>query len=79
MDRSIIDGLQRIVEKAHVITDREQMQNYLADAADGNLYIHIMKREGGAPEFVETLRNQLYRVAIDAGGVITGEHGTGKI
>jgi glycolate oxidase len=38
-----------------------------------------MKREGDTPEYVETLRNQLYKIAIDAGGVITGEHGMGKI
>jgi glycolate oxidase len=48
-------------------------------AADGNLHIHIMKREGDTADYVEALRNEIYRVAINAGGVITGEHGMGKI
>ena len=28
---------------------------------------------------MKALRNEIYRIAIDAGGVITGEHGIGKI
>lgn len=47
-------------------------------AADGNLHIHIMKRRGQDLESVAKLRNEIYDVTIELGGVITGEHGIGK-
>jgi glycolate oxidase len=30
-------------------------------------------------EYIETLRNEIYNVGLELGGVITGEHGIGKI
>jgi len=48
-------------------------------AADGNLHVHIMKKEGEGAKYVEDLRNEIYEIATRAGGVITGEHGIGKI
>jgi glycolate oxidase len=48
-------------------------------AADGNLHVHIMKREGEDLEYIEKLRNEIYKVGLELGGVITGEHGIGKI
>jgi glycolate oxidase len=48
-------------------------------AADGNLHIHIMKNGEGNMEYVERLRNEIYKISIEAGGTITGEHGIGKI
>lgn len=47
-------------------------------AGDGNLHIHIM-RDAGSMELVEKLRHEIYMAAIELGGVITGEHGVGKI
>jgi glycolate oxidase len=49
-------------------------------AADGNLHVHIMKKgEGEGLEYVKNLRNEIYKVGLELGGVITGEHGIGKI
>lgn len=48
-------------------------------AADGNLHIHIMKAKDGGTEHVERLRKEIYKIAIELGGAITGEHGVGKI
>jgi glycolate oxidase len=49
-------------------------------AADGNLHVHIMKKGGHEGlEYIETLRNEIYNVGLELGGVITGEHGIGKI
>lgn len=48
-------------------------------AADGNLHVHIMKGPTGEMEHVERLRDEIYGIAIRLGGVITGEHGIGKI
>ena len=47
-------------------------------AADGNVHVHIMKRSGNV-EAGEKMKDEIYRITIDAGGVITGEHGIGKI
>jgi len=48
-------------------------------AADGNLHVHIMKRQAGDLEYVKRQRDEIYGVAVRSGGVITGEHGIGKI
>ena len=44
-------------------------------AADGNLHIHIMRDQEA---IVDSVRDEIYRIAVKAGGVITGEHGIGK-
>jgi glycolate oxidase len=44
-------------------------------AADGNLHIHIMRNQ---EPIADALRDEIYGIAIKAGGVITGEHGIGK-
>jgi glycolate oxidase len=38
-----------------------------------------MEREGDTLDDMVALRNEIYKIAIDAKGVITGEHGIGKI
>jgi glycolate oxidase len=48
-------------------------------AADGNLHVHIMEAKDKDPNYVENLENEIYQIANSAGGVITGEHGIGKI
>jgi len=48
-------------------------------AADGNLHVHIMKEQGQGLGIADTVRDSIYEIATKAGGVITGEHGIGKI
>jgi glycolate oxidase len=48
-------------------------------AGDGNLHVHIMKEGIEDMEIVKKIRNEIYRSALKLGGVITGEHGIGKI
>jgi len=48
-------------------------------AADGNLHVHIMEAKDKGLNYVENLENEIYQIANSAGGVITGEHGIGKI
>jgi len=45
-------------------------------AADGNLHTHIMKKD---VENYEKIKSEIYEAAVSLGGVITGEHGIGKI
>lgn len=47
-------------------------------AGDGNLHIHIMK-DAGSMDLAEEIRRDVYIAALKLGGVITGEHGIGKI
>ncbi len=47
-------------------------------AADGNVHPHIMNVNGEAPDYFEELKDEIYRAALDMGGVITGEHGVGE-
>jgi glycolate oxidase len=75
-----VSELVTVVDRVEEIAKREKLfLPVFGHAADGNLHIHIMKREGDTADYVEALRNEIYRVALDAGGVITGEHGIGKI
>jgi glycolate oxidase len=75
-----VSELVTVVDRVEEIAKRDKLfLPVFGHAADGNLHIHIMKREGDTADYVEALRNEIYRVAIDAGGVITGEHGIGKI
>jgi glycolate oxidase len=48
-------------------------------AGDGNLHVHIMKENGKEPDYVEKVKRDIYEAGISLGGVITGEHGIGKI
>lgn len=70
-------GLMRVVEE---IAKRENAPlPAFGHAADGNLHVHIMKRQTGETEYVKRLRDEIYEATIRVGGVITGEHGIGKI
>jgi len=48
-------------------------------AGDGNLHVHIMKEEGKEPSYVTDVKRDIYLAGVHLGGVITGEHGIGKI
>jgi glycolate oxidase len=48
-------------------------------AGDGNLHVHLMRKEGQDLDQVGKLRNEIYKIATNAGGVISGEHGVGKV
>jgi len=48
-------------------------------AGDGNLHIHIMKEENKRPDYVTEIKTEIYESCVRLGGVITGEHGIGKI
>lgn len=48
-------------------------------AGDGNIHVHIVHEEGKNSEPAERLRNAIYEIVTKAGGVITGEHGIGKV
>ncbi|MEM3521349.1 MAG: FAD-binding oxidoreductase [Thermoproteota archaeon] len=45
-------------------------------AADGNLHAHVMKKD---IDKYEKIKSEIYEATINLGGVITGEHGIGKI
>jgi glycolate oxidase len=75
-----VSELVRVIDSIEEIAKRDKLfLPVFGHAADGNLHIHIMKRESDTPDYVKALRNEIYKIAIDAGGVITGEHGIGKI
>jgi len=46
---------------------------------DGNLHPHIMKTEGWTEEDYERVKEEIYKITIELGGTITGEHGIGAI
>jgi glycolate dehydrogenase FAD-linked subunit len=72
--------LEKVMEAIEdVATRRAAVLQVFGHAADGNLHVHIMKKEGEDAKYVEDLRSEIYEIAMRAGGVITGEHGIGKI
>jgi len=48
-------------------------------AGDGNLHVHIMKEKGKEPHYISKIKREIYKAGVSLGGVITGEHGIGKI
>jgi len=48
-------------------------------AGDGNLHIHVMREDGEVPKYVKEIKDEIYSAGIRLGGVITGEHGIGKL
>jgi glycolate oxidase len=48
-------------------------------AGDGNLHVHIMKEEGRDLEYYGKMKKEIYNAGVSLGGVITGEHGIGRI
>jgi glycolate oxidase len=70
---TVIDSIERIAKRDKLFLP------VFGHAADGNLHIHLMEREGDTLDDMVALRNEIYKIAIDAKGVITGEHGIGKI
>ena len=69
----LLDEMDKIAEKYGVV-----MPVY-GHAGDGNVHAHIMLEEGWTKKQYEKLREEVYKVAIKLGGVITGEHGIGEI
>jgi glycolate oxidase len=69
----LLDAIDEIAEryKTHIPV--------YGHAGDGNLHPHIMKEEGRGSEYVKKLKIEAYKATIELGGVITGEHGVGKI
>lgn len=48
-------------------------------AGDGNLHVHIMKEGVKDMDMADAIKNEIYSAAVKLGGVITGEHGIGKL
>jgi len=48
-------------------------------AGDGNLHLHIMRKEGWDRDDYDRLRDEIYKKTIQLGGTITGEHGIGYV
>jgi len=72
--------LEKVMAAVEDIAEKQKaLLPVFGHAADGNLHIHIMKKQGEGPEYVENIRQQIYEIATKAGGVITGEHGIGKV
>ena len=47
-------------------------------AGDGNLHVHIMRKQDEQIQNVGELTDKVYKATMALGGVITGEHGIGK-
>jgi len=48
-------------------------------AGDGNLHVHVMKENGEVPSYADDLKREIYEATVSLGGVITGEHGVGRL
>lgn len=75
-------NLGKLVDKIDEIAEKHKVRLPLyGHAADGNLHVHIIKQKGKkcTLKHVEKLRNEIYAACLDLEGVITGEHGIGKV
>lgn len=68
----LMDEVDRVAEKFDVYIPA------YGHIGDGNLHPHIMKEDGVPPSNIDEIKEEIYQIASDLGGVITGEHGIGK-
>jgi glycolate oxidase len=69
-------ALKKVVESiAQIAIARKIHLPVYGHAADGNLHIHIMRSQ---ENIADAVRDEIYEIATETGGVITGEHGIGK-
>jgi len=64
---------------ARVATERGMRVGVFGHAGDGNLHpTYILDRDDPTAEAqIDTVRDEIYHAALELGGAITGEHGTG--
>ena len=88
LKRDLADGLDIAVPPASIgkLMDRidkiaQEYRTYVpmyGHVADGNLHPHVMKVNGEIPSYLEEIKEEIYKEAINLGGVITAEHGIGR-
>jgi glycolate oxidase len=72
--------LERVIEAIDDIAKKHGIHlPVYGHAADGNLHVHIMKEQGQDAAVADVVRDSIYEITTKAGGVITGEHGIGKV
>lgn len=75
-----ISELKRVIDAIDNVAEEHATHlPVYGHAADGNLHVHIMQKEGEGAQHADSIRDSIYEIATKAGGVITGEHGIGKI
>ncbi|WP_330634524.1 FAD-binding oxidoreductase [Anaerovorax sp. IOR16] len=70
---ALMHGFSSIAEKYHASIDT------VGHIGDGNVHNNIYLVDGEIPPYYEEMKEELYKLAIQLGGSITGEHGIGKI
>ncbi|MGA3107973.1 MAG: FAD-binding oxidoreductase [Candidatus Bathyarchaeia archaeon] len=74
-----ISKIEQIVETVEEISKETGVSLPLyGHAGDGNLHVHIMRKQGEPSQNVDELTDKIYKATMALGGVITGEHGIGK-
>jgi glycolate oxidase len=69
---ALLKGIKSIAKKYNTTSPS------VGHIGDGNIHNFIMMDNGQLPYYMEEIRNEMYQMAIDLGGTVTAEHGTGK-
>jgi len=73
-------NLGRLIVLVEGIASKYRVQlSVCGHAGDGNLHVSIMKEERERIQYVTKVRKETYEATVALGGVITGEHGIGKL
>jgi glycolate oxidase len=65
--------IQRISEETGILLP------VYGHAGDGNLHVHIMRKQATKEtDYLDEISDRVYKATVEAGGVITGEHGIGR-
>ncbi|HML03846.1 MAG TPA: FAD-linked oxidase C-terminal domain-containing protein, partial [Candidatus Bathyarchaeia archaeon] len=73
-------NVEKLIEAVDEIAGRFSVRlPVYGHVGDGNLHVHIMKGSKRGEDFVDEVRGQIYDAGVRLGGVITGEHGIGRI
>jgi glycolate oxidase len=78
----IVVPISRIEQIAKIVEDISKETGVplpiYGHAGDGNLHVHILRKQGEQFQHVDELTDKIYKATVALGGVITGEHGIGK-
>jgi glycolate oxidase len=78
----IVVPISRIEQIAKIVEDISKETGVplpiYGHAGDGNLHVHILRKQGEQFQHVDELTDKIYKATMALGGVITGEHGIGK-
>ncbi|MEM1526646.1 MAG: FAD-binding oxidoreductase [Ignisphaera sp.] len=75
-----VGAIDKFIEKVNELEKKHSIWlPAYGHVGDGNIHIHILNYPNFTLDMLEKIKDEIYDIAIELGGTITGEHGIGYI